>query len=61
MKESNMINKATDLGGRLPLVSVQDLSARQKEVYNFVESQFVPWADAAGFEAQSVDGRLIGS
>jgi 4-carboxymuconolactone decarboxylase len=60
MKESNMINKATDLGGRLPLVSVQDLSARQKEVYNFVESQFVPWADAAGFEAQSVDGRLIG-
>jgi 4-carboxymuconolactone decarboxylase len=60
MKESNMINEATDLGGRLPLVSVQDLSARQKEVYNFIENQFVPWADAAGFEAQSVDGRLIG-
>jgi len=55
-----MIKEAMDLGGRLPLVRVQDMSARQKEIYDFIEGQFVPWADAAGFEAKSVDGRLIG-
>ncbi len=55
-----MENVSHDLGGRLPLLSPDDLSQSQKKVYDAAKTQFEPAAKAAGFESRTDDGRLIG-
>ncbi len=48
------------LGGRIPLLEPTTLDDAQKELYDHINAQFVPWADAAGFESKTSDGKLIG-
>jgi 4-carboxymuconolactone decarboxylase len=49
-----------ELGGRLKLLSPSTLNASQRHLYDEMEQTVVPWARAAGFQAQIEDGRLIG-
>jgi AhpD family alkylhydroperoxidase len=51
---------AMNLGGRLPLLAPAELSMVQTALANRLHATFVPWADAAGFESTTADGRLIG-
>lgn len=48
------------LGGRLPLLPPDDLSAEQLPVYQQISDALVPWAEQAGFRAETTDGKLIG-
>jgi 4-carboxymuconolactone decarboxylase len=48
------------LGGRLPLLDPAELTEAQKALYEHVDLTLVPWADAAGFQSRTADGRLIG-
>ena len=48
------------LGGRLPLLDPQTLSAEQKELYDRINQTAVPWADSAHFQSHTEDDRLIG-
>ena len=48
------------LGGRLPLLGPTNLDPTQKELYDCINAQFVPWAEAAGFQSKTSDGKLIG-
>src|SRR5262245_12988535 len=48
------------LGGRLPLADPTTLTGAARELFNAIEATQVPWASAAGFEATTADGRLIG-
>ncbi len=50
----------SDLGGRLPLLRPEDLTAEQKAVYDLIEQTMVPWAEKAGFQSRTADGSLIG-
>jgi 4-carboxymuconolactone decarboxylase len=38
----------------------EDLSADQSKIYTLIDTQFVPWAEAADFKSKTDDGRLIG-
>jgi len=55
-----MMVHAGQLGGRLPLLDPQDLSAPQKEIYDRISATFGPWADRVHFQSRTEDGRLIG-
>jgi 4-carboxymuconolactone decarboxylase len=48
------------LGGRLPLFAPNSLTAAQKDLYDFIMSKMVPWANSSGFKANLADGTLIG-
>ena len=48
------------LGGRIKLLRPSDLTAAQKQAYDLVNTTMVPWAEAAGFQSKTDDGRLIG-
>jgi 4-carboxymuconolactone decarboxylase len=48
------------LGGRLPLADPESLTGAQRELFDAVTSTQVPWANNAGFQAATADGRLIG-
>jgi 4-carboxymuconolactone decarboxylase len=48
------------LGGRLPLVDVDRLDAAQRELFEYLQTRVVPWADAAGFRSTTADGKFIG-
>jgi 4-carboxymuconolactone decarboxylase len=48
------------LGGRLPLADPTTLTGTQRELFNAIQANQVPWADKAGFEATTQGGRLIG-
>jgi 4-carboxymuconolactone decarboxylase len=48
------------LGGRLPLADPTTLTGAQQELFNAIQAKQVPWADKAGFQATTADGRLIG-
>ena len=48
------------LGGRLPLADPTTLTGAQRELFNAMQAKQVPWADKAGFEVTTADGRLIG-
>ncbi len=52
--------KSRNLGGRLPLLKPTALDSAQKELYDRINAAFVPWAEAAGFQSKTADGRLIG-
>ncbi|MEH2184410.1 carboxymuconolactone decarboxylase family protein [Nostoc sp.] len=55
-----MSNQTETLGGRLPLLDPQMLSAEQKGLYDRMNQTAVPWADSAHFQSKTKDGRLIG-
>ena len=48
------------LGGRLPLADPTTLTGAQQELFDAIQAKQVPWADKAGFEVTTADGRLIG-
>ncbi len=48
------------LGGRLALTHPDSLDARQRDLYDYLLSQKVSWAEKVGFQARLTDGRLIG-
>jgi len=48
------------LGGRLPLADPTTLTGARRELFNAVNATQVPWADAAGLQATTEDGQLIG-
>ena len=49
-----------DLGGRLPLVDVNDLQQNQRDLLSYLEDSKFPWADQSGFRSRLPDGRAIG-
>jgi 4-carboxymuconolactone decarboxylase len=48
------------LGGRLPLLTPDKLTEEQRKLYNFVDTNLVPWANEAGFAARVSTGAVIG-
>jgi 4-carboxymuconolactone decarboxylase len=50
----------SQLGGRLPLVDVDTLDAAQRQLFDYLQTRVVPWADAAGFRSTTADGKFIG-
>jgi 4-carboxymuconolactone decarboxylase len=48
------------LGGRLPLSDPATLTSAQRELFERVKATRLPWAEEAGFQVTTVDGRLIG-
>jgi len=48
------------LGGRLPLLAPGDLSDGQKQLYQRMRMNQVPWADRHNFKAMTEGERLIG-
>jgi 4-carboxymuconolactone decarboxylase len=59
-KEGLMSIDGDALGGRLPLYNSEALDPAQKAIYDWLMDVAVPWAEAAGFEARTETGRLIG-
>ncbi len=55
-----MPTSSDQLGGRLPLLDPQALSAEQRQLYDRLNRTMIPWADAAGFRSHTEDGRLLG-
>jgi 4-carboxymuconolactone decarboxylase len=55
-----MTKPSKTLGGRLPLADPAALTGAQRELFNTVNATQVPWANEAGFQATTADGRLIG-
>ncbi len=55
-----MLHQNSSLGGRLPLLDPQALSASQKAVYDQIQATLVPWAANAPFKAETIDKQLIG-
>ena len=55
-----MTDPSHRLGGRLPLLAPGDLTSAQRTVYDRISATMVPWAEAAGFQSRTADGRLIG-
>jgi 4-carboxymuconolactone decarboxylase len=53
-------NGESQLGGRLPLVDVDTLDAEQRELFDYLQTRVVPWADATGFRSTTADGKFIG-
>jgi 4-carboxymuconolactone decarboxylase len=48
------------LGGRLPLYDRESLEPTQKELFDWLMTKAVPWAEGAGFQAGIEGGLLIG-
>jgi len=48
------------LGGRLPLLSPDQLNSDQKKLYSQLQDTMVPWAKKSGFQAATFDDRLVG-
>jgi 4-carboxymuconolactone decarboxylase len=59
-KENTMTKKTIELGGRIPLSAPASLSPNQQSLYQAINEQAVPWAEASGFVAKLEDGSLIG-
>jgi 4-carboxymuconolactone decarboxylase len=55
-----MTKPTKTLGGRLPLADPAALTGAQRELFNAMNATQVPWANKAGFQATTADGRLIG-
>ena len=51
---------AATLGGRLPLYRREGLTPGQKDLFDWQMREAVPWATAAGFQAGTKAGELIG-
>jgi 4-carboxymuconolactone decarboxylase len=48
------------LGGRLPLYDREGLEPAQKELFDWLMTVAVPWAEGLDFQAGTKEGRLIG-
>jgi 4-carboxymuconolactone decarboxylase len=48
------------LGGRLKLANPDSLSSAQRELFDYITVNAVPWADRSGFAATTASGRLVG-
>ena len=48
------------LGGRLPLFGDEGLTPEQKDLFDWQMREAAPWAEAAGFQARTQAGQLIG-
>src|ERR1700761_6609462 len=55
-----MVDENAQLGGRLPLLKPEALTAPQKKLYELMSARHVPWAQKAGFTAALPDGSFIG-
>jgi 4-carboxymuconolactone decarboxylase len=55
-----MSSSETKLGGRLPLAERSALSGPQQQLFDRMTESAVPWAESAGFQARTKDGRFIG-
>jgi 4-carboxymuconolactone decarboxylase len=55
-----MSHDADRLGGRLPLIDPTTLTGAQREIFDQMMATVVPWAQDAGFQITTADGRLIG-
>ena len=55
-----MTETRQNLGGRLSLADPATLTAAQRKLFDTVLKTRVPWADDAGFQVTTADGRLIG-
>jgi 4-carboxymuconolactone decarboxylase len=55
-----MTARTDQLGGRLPLLDPQALSAAQRGIYDRINAAFGSWADRVHFQSKTEDGRLIG-
>jgi 4-carboxymuconolactone decarboxylase len=49
-----------NLGGRLPLFKGDGLTPVQKDLFDWQMREAAPWAEAAGFQARTRGGELIG-
>jgi 4-carboxymuconolactone decarboxylase len=49
-----------NLGGRLPLAEPKSLNVAQRDLFDAVTATQVPWANDAGVQTTTADGRLIG-
>ena len=55
-----MTANGVTLGGRLPLYDREALEPAQKELFDWLTDNAVPWAEGAGFQAGIEAGQLIG-
>ena len=55
-----MSDHTVALGGRLPLADPAALNPAQREIFDRMAAQIVPWANDAQFQSTAEDGRLIG-
>ena len=55
-----MSTQASSLGGRLPLLKVDELDHDQKKLHAAITDKLVSWAKESGFQADTSDGSLIG-
>jgi 4-carboxymuconolactone decarboxylase len=55
-----MSDNESTLGGRLPLYAREALDPAQKDPFDWLMDNAVPWAEDAGFQASTEAGRLIG-
>jgi 4-carboxymuconolactone decarboxylase len=55
-----MTSSNNSLGGRLALLTPDDLSASQREFYTLLQTSVLPWAKQSGFQAETDAHELIG-
>jgi 4-carboxymuconolactone decarboxylase len=55
-----MTKPTKTLGGRLPLADPAALTGAQRELFNAMNATQLPWANKAGFQVTTADGRFIG-
>jgi 4-carboxymuconolactone decarboxylase len=55
-----MSSSENEFGGRLPLKERSELSGPQQQLFDRMTESVVPWAESAGFQARTEDGRFIG-
>ena len=55
-----MDDPSQGMGGRLKLLEPSELTPEQKQTYDIIDTNMVPWAEASGFISKTGDGRLIG-
>jgi 4-carboxymuconolactone decarboxylase len=55
-----MSTSTQSLGGRLPLAERSSLTESQQELFDRMSRSVVPWAQRAGFQSRTKDGRFIG-
>lgn len=55
-----MKNSDNNLGGRLALLSPDQLSASQKKLYDQLQETEIPWAKKEGFDGETDNKEVIG-
>jgi 4-carboxymuconolactone decarboxylase len=55
-----MAENEVALGGRLPLFDRDAISAEQKQLFDWLTANVVPWTESPGFLARTESGQFIG-